>query len=100
MQTARQPGDNLITEEAASHLPLHASQADQSRATGEKQTDTEATVNDVVCGMALKPEEAAATREYRGITYYFCAPRCKEQFEREPERYASKWIKEVRGRPS
>lgn len=99
-QTARQPDDSLITEEAASHLPLHASQADQSRATGDKQTDTETIVNDVVCGMALKPEEAAATREYRGITYYFCAPRCREEFDREPERYAFKWIKERRGLPS
>ncbi|MBL8055022.1 MAG: YHS domain-containing protein [Nitrospira sp.] len=48
--------------------------------------------------MALRPDEAVATSEYRGLTYYFCALRCKEEFDREPERYAFKWIKERRGR--
>jgi YHS domain-containing protein len=34
-------------------------------------------------------DEATAkfTSEYRGKTYYFCAPGCKKLFERDPEAY-------------
>jgi Cu+-exporting ATPase len=42
---------------------------------------------DPVCGMEVDPSRAAATAEYQGITYYFCAPGCKAAFEREPEKY-------------
>ncbi len=45
---------------------------------------------DPVCGMRVDPKQAAATTEYRGKTYYFCAPGCKEVFEKEPEKYAGK----------
>lgn len=29
---------------------------------------------DPVCGMSVDPATAAATREYGGVTYYFCNP--------------------------
>lgn len=45
---------------------------------------------DPVCGMDVDPRTAAATAEYQGQTYYFCAPGCKRAFEREPERYVGK----------
>jgi Cu+-exporting ATPase len=45
-------------------------------------------VTDRVCGMEFKPEEAAATAEYGGRTYYFCTEACKKQFDADPERYA------------
>ena len=32
---------------------------------------------DVVCGMNVDPAKAAATSEYNGKTYYFCAKVCK-----------------------
>ncbi|MBU0702720.1 MAG: YHS domain-containing protein [Chloroflexi bacterium] len=41
---------------------------------------------DVVCGMEVDPETAAKT-EYKGKTYYFCAPGCKTAFEKDPEKY-------------
>lgn len=44
---------------------------------------------DPVCGMEVDPEEAAATAEYRGQTYYFCSVACQEQFEQNPEQFAS-----------
>jgi len=44
-------------------------------------------VKDPVCGMAVDPETAPAKAEYKGQTYYFCAPGCKTAFEREPEKY-------------
>ena len=42
---------------------------------------------DPVYGMEVDPAQAAATAEYKGKTYYFCAPGCKISFEREPEKY-------------
>ena len=42
---------------------------------------------DPVCGMEVDPQSAAATSEYQGQTYYFCAHGCKEAFDRNPEEY-------------
>ncbi len=42
---------------------------------------------DPVCNMEVHPETAAAKAEYKGKTYYFCAPGCKVAFEKDPERY-------------
>jgi len=44
-------------------------------------------VKDPVCGMMVGPQKAAAKTEHAGKTYYFCSPRCKERFEKEPEKY-------------
>ncbi|MBI3970530.1 MAG: heavy metal translocating P-type ATPase [Chloroflexi bacterium] len=40
-------------------------------------------VRDPICGMEITADEAAATRTVDGVTYYFCAARCAEQFDRE-----------------
>jgi YHS domain-containing protein len=42
---------------------------------------------DPVCGMMVNPETASAKAEYKGQTYYFCAPGCKAAFEKDPEKY-------------
>jgi Cu+-exporting ATPase len=42
---------------------------------------------DPVCKMEVEPETAAATADYKGETYYFCAPGCKVAFEKNPEKY-------------
>ncbi len=42
---------------------------------------------DPVCKMTVEPARAAAQSTYRGQTYYFCCPRCKQEFDREPARY-------------
>ena len=44
-------------------------------------------VKDPVCGMMVDPETAPAKVEYKGQTYYFCAPGCKAAFEKAPEKY-------------
>lgn len=44
-------------------------------------------VKDIVCGMMIDPETAAATSEYKGQTYYFCARGCKVAFDKDPEKY-------------
>lgn len=46
------------------------------------------TVKDVVCGMDIDSATAAAKSEYGGETYYFCAPGCKKDFDRDPKKYA------------
>lgn len=45
-------------------------------------------VKDPVCGMTIDKEQAAATAEHQGQTYYFCSPGCKVEFEKNPEKYA------------
>lgn len=44
-------------------------------------------VEDPVCGMRLDPEDAAATAEHDGATYYFCSQTCYEAFVVEPAAY-------------
>jgi YHS domain-containing protein len=46
-----------------------------------------ALVKDVVCQMMVDPETAPAKTEYKGKTYYLCAPGCKVAFEKDPEKY-------------
>jgi len=40
-----------------------------------------------VCGMMVDPKTAAGQSQYKGKTYYFCAPGCKKAFDKEPEKY-------------
>jgi len=47
-------------------------------------------VKDLVCGMMIDPQTAAATLRYKGQTYYFCAPGCKAAFEKDPAKYVKK----------
>lgn len=47
-------------------------------------------VTDPICGMTFDEEDAAATSEYEGETYYFCCEPCREQFEEDPEKYVQK----------
>lgn len=42
---------------------------------------------DPVCGMTIDPSTAAVTREYGGVTYYFCNPGCADKFAQNPAAY-------------
>jgi Cu+-exporting ATPase len=44
---------------------------------------------DVVCGMEIDGKQAAARREYKDRTYYFCSLHCLQRFEAEPAHYAN-----------
>ena len=44
---------------------------------------------DPVCGMDVDEKTAAGQSEYKGTTYYFCSPGCKQAFDKEPEKYLS-----------
>jgi len=45
---------------------------------------------DPVCDMEVDEQAPAATSEYNGKTYYFCAPGCKRAFDADPEKYLKK----------
>jgi len=45
---------------------------------------------DPVCRMQVQEAKAAATSEYKGKKYYFCAVGCKKAFDKEPEKYLTK----------
>lgn len=44
---------------------------------------------DPVCGMNVSEDRATARSEYRGRSYYFCSDRCKTEFDKNPDRYAT-----------
>jgi Cu+-exporting ATPase len=55
----------------------------------EEMAIAENLVKDVVCGMEIDPNKAAARMEYQGKTYYFCSSACHDKFMAEPEKYVS-----------
>jgi YHS domain-containing protein len=42
---------------------------------------------DPVCKMKVDERNPAATTEYKGVKYYFCAVGCKKTFDKNPEKY-------------
>lgn len=44
-------------------------------------------VTDPVCGMSVDPAHAAGSFAFEGVTYYFCAVSCLDQFRADPNRY-------------
>ncbi len=42
---------------------------------------------DLVCRMDVDPKKAKEKFEYKGKTYYFDSKGCKEDFEKDPEKY-------------
>ena len=58
-----------------------------SEVSGFSRTGEDNMEKDVVCGMQVDPAKAAATSEYKGKTYYFCAKVCKTKFDANPGQY-------------
>jgi Cu+-exporting ATPase len=48
-----------------------------------------AMVTDPVCGMRIDPDDAAATAEHEGKTYYFCSEACRDAFVDDPASYSA-----------
>ncbi len=51
------------------------------------EEDAMAMATDTVCGMRIDTDDAAATADYEGKTYYFCADGCRMQFEENPKAF-------------
>ena len=47
-------------------------------------------LQDPVCGMLVKEKTAAGHVSYEGKDYYFCCPRCGQQFEQNPAHYVNR----------
>ncbi len=45
---------------------------------------------DPVCKMVVEESKAAATSEYKGKKYYFCAAGYKKTSDRDPKKYLAK----------
>ena len=45
---------------------------------------------DPICKMEVDEKTAKYKSEYKGETYYFCAPGCKKEFDDNSEKYTSK----------
>ena len=52
-----------------------------------------AEVIDLVCGMTVTAEKSNRPLEYKGTTYYFCAPGCRTSFEKDPTSFISQEAK-------
>jgi YHS domain-containing protein len=64
-----------------------APQYDENRVTYLLTGRSRGMEKDVVCGMQVDPAKAAATSQYNGKTYYFCAKVCKTKFDANPQKY-------------
>jgi YHS domain-containing protein len=62
-----------------------SSETFESRATHDSQRGVMA--KDPVCGMTVDEKKAKWKSEYEGKTYYFCAERCKQAFDKNPKRF-------------
>ena len=47
------------------------------------------TAVDPVCGMTIETQNAAASVEHAGKTYYFCSKHCASTFEQDPAKFAT-----------
>ncbi len=49
-------------------------------------------VTDPVCKMVIEDKDAVGTSTYKGITYYFCSPICKEEFDKNPDVFINLYL--------
>ena len=73
---AANPQPSCCSQDHAPHQPDSGSSAD-------------AGFLDPVCGMTVRPEEAAGTHVHEGTTYYFCSTSCVERFKADPGAFLS-----------
>ena len=42
-----------------------------------------------VCGMEVNKDLPAASLKFQAETYYFCSTECRDEFQRNPQKYAA-----------
>jgi YHS domain-containing protein len=62
----------------------------QTRLGEEMSENTPKKAIDPICGMSVETATAAHTSEYKGKRFYFCCAGCKQKFDQQPEKYASR----------
>jgi P-type Cu+ transporter len=48
-------------------------------------------VKDPVCGTNVNTKTAAGRTEYQGRTFFFCASKCKETFDLDPQQHLGRF---------
>ena len=43
--------------------------------------------------LRVRPDLGVTPQKYEGRTYYFCSQECKEEFEKNPQRFAGQTIR-------
>jgi Cu(I)/Ag(I) efflux system membrane fusion protein len=66
---------------AASHAHSHAAPSKAAAAAGQV---------DPICGMEVEAAKNTPQSVFQGTTYYFCSGSCKEEFDKNPAKYAGK----------
>jgi P-type Cu+ transporter len=56
-------------------------------ATSGCECKEEPMAKDPVCGMDVNDRDAKATAQHGGKSYNFCSTECRDQFQKNPERY-------------
>jgi len=77
---------------AAAVAPGHEGHAHPAAAQAGATTSPAARVKDPICGMDVdiaKAKAAGLTATYQGKQYYFCSLECRQQFAKDPKRYAA-----------
>ena len=65
----------------------HTTPLKPATSVGEENGGGASMAIDPVCHMEVEESSAAATSDYKGKTYYFCAVGCKKAFDKDPEKY-------------
>jgi len=85
-QFSRDPGQFL-------KKPAASGRQGRSNAAGMEAVHRASVHKDPVCGMDVEESAvipAGGMIEYRGKKYYFCSDACKQEFEKDPQRYSAK----------
>jgi Cu+-exporting ATPase len=75
------------TSESGPHVSNGAATREFEAERREEEPEMMGKAIDPVCGMKIKKKDAAATSQYQGKTIYFCNKMCKEEFDKEPEKF-------------
>ena len=57
---------------------------------GTSKPASETRAVDPVCGMSIDPEKTKHHSEHDGVIWHFCAARCKERFDADPNAFVDK----------
>lgn len=71
---------------------MNHNHSDKPRPTVPPGTGLPELVLDPVCGMRIRPEDAAAQENHGGMTHHFCSLGCARKFRAEPERYLAQVV--------
>jgi Cu(I)/Ag(I) efflux system membrane fusion protein len=81
-----------LASAAQSSMDMHSHAAPVGQALSLRPASQagQASHTDPVCGMDLDPSQAEYKSDYQGKTYSFCSTKCKQDFDKNPAKYAGK----------